>query len=368
MSRLDELIKELCPDGVEHHKLNDVCDINKGVQLNKADMADEGTYPVINGGVNPSGFIEQYNQEANTITISQGGASAGYVNWLDTPFWAGAHCYVVTPNETVLNRYLFHFIKSKESELQECQYGAGIPALNKKTVAILSIPVPPIEIQEEIVKTLDKFTNYVTELTAELTARRTQFEYYRNKLVYSDGYELVDINDISKLSAGGDAPKTHMSKEKNEQYTIPIYSNGIAENALYGYTDEAKVNVPCITLAARGTIGWAALRKDPFYPIIRLICLIPNNEHDIRYIKYAIDTLEFHVPDGGIPQLTVPMLKKYKLPIHSKEKESEIADVLDKFSKLCDDISEGLPAEIEARQKQYDYYRDKLLSFKEKEN
>lgn len=180
MSKIDDMIKKLCPNGVEHKMLGEVCSIGKGVQFNKKDMLDEGSYPVINGGINPSGYIEQYNETEKTITISQGGASAGYVNWIETKFWAGAHCYVLKPNESVvLNRYVYHFVKSKEYKLQECQYGAGIPALAKSTINDLLIPVPPLEIQEEIVRILDNFT----ELTAELTARRKQYEYYRDALL-----------------------------------------------------------------------------------------------------------------------------------------------------------------------------------------
>ena len=181
-SKLDELIKEYCPNGVEYKELECVCNISKGVQFNKTDLADEGSYPVINGGINPSGFIEQYNQDENTITVSQGGASAGYVNWQTTKFWAGAHCYVIVPENEVLNRYVFHFIKSQEYKLQECQYGAGIPALAKSTLASLKIPVPPLEVQREIVRVLDNFTF----LTAELTARQKQYEFYRNKLLSFD--------------------------------------------------------------------------------------------------------------------------------------------------------------------------------------
>ena len=147
MNRLEELIFRCCPNGVPYLKLDTVCDIGKGVQFNKSDMQEEGSYPVINGGVNPSGYIEKYNNDENTITISQGGASAGYVNWIETKFWAGAHCYVLKPKQSVLKRFVYHFIKSMEYKLQECQYGAGIPALAKKTIARLMIPVPPIEVR-----------------------------------------------------------------------------------------------------------------------------------------------------------------------------------------------------------------------------
>ena len=184
MSKLQELIQKLCPDGVEFKPLGMVCEIGKGIQFNKSNMKDEGSYPVINGGINPSGYIEQYNQIENTITISQGGASAGYVNWIETKFWAGAHCYVLNPNEEiVLNRYVYHFVKANERKLQECQYGAGIPALGKTTIANIQIPVPPLEVQEEIVRILDNFTNLAAELQAELQARQEQYEYYRDKLL-----------------------------------------------------------------------------------------------------------------------------------------------------------------------------------------
>lgn len=190
MNKLEQLIQELCPDGVEFDCLDSLCSINKGVQFNKTAMNEHGSYPVINGGITPSGYIEQYNQEENTITISQGGASAGYVNWLTVKFWAGAHCYVLKPFDKVLNRYLYHFIKSQEYMLQEFQYGAGIPALAKSTVASLKMPVPPLPVQSEIVKILDNFAELTAQLqeqlTLELSARKQQYEYYRDKLLTFD--------------------------------------------------------------------------------------------------------------------------------------------------------------------------------------
>lgn len=176
MTKLEELIKELCPSGVKYINLGEVTDIHKGIQFNKKEMAKEGSYPVINGGIEPSGYVEVYNERENTITISQGGASAGYVNWLQTKFWAGAHCYVVRPiDEKVLdNRYLFHFVKSKEKEFMQSQYGAGIPALGKNTLQATQIPLPPLAVQREIVCILDKFTLLSQELAAELAARREE--------------------------------------------------------------------------------------------------------------------------------------------------------------------------------------------------
>lgn len=184
MNEIDKLIQELCPDGVEYKKLGEVCEINTGEQFNKRDMDEKGIYPVLNGGIAPSGYTERYNTEENTITISQGGASAGYVNFMDCKFWAGAHCYIVKPiSKTISNRFLYFFLKNEERKIMGSKLGAGIPGLNRKNVTSFPIPVPPLPIQEKIVEVLDKFTKLEAELEAELEARRKQYEYYREKLL-----------------------------------------------------------------------------------------------------------------------------------------------------------------------------------------
>lgn len=184
MSKLQDLINRLCPDGVEYKKLGNYIDIYTGEQFNKRDMNTEGSYPVINGGINASGYIESYNEPENTISISQGGASAGFVAWQDTPFWAGAHCYVIRPNSDIVNnRFLYFFLKNQEVYLQHMQHGAGIPALNREKIKSIPFPIIPLEVQEEIVRILDTFSAHAAELQAELQARKEQYEYYRNLLL-----------------------------------------------------------------------------------------------------------------------------------------------------------------------------------------
>lgn len=180
MSKLKELIDRLCPNGVEYQKLKEFIQIYTGQQYNRRDMNESGTFPVMNGGINPSGYVEKWNEPKDTITISQGGASAGYVSYQDKPFWCGAHCYVVRPtNNLITNRFLFYLLKNVEQQLQQMQHGAGIPALNRDKVNNLLIPVPPIEVQQEIVRILDTFSAHA----AELQARKEQYEYYRNLLL-----------------------------------------------------------------------------------------------------------------------------------------------------------------------------------------
>ena len=172
---------------VEWKKLGEVVQIEKGKQLNKRALSDEGAYPAYNGGVSFSGFTDSYNYSANKIIISQGGASAGFVNFVTTDFYANAHCYVVLPDETqVVNRYVFHFLKLNQEVLMAKQLGAGIPALRTGEILGLSIALPPLSVQQEIVRILDKFTTLEAELEAELDCRKRQYEYYRNKLLSFD--------------------------------------------------------------------------------------------------------------------------------------------------------------------------------------
>ena len=138
VSKIEQLIAELCPKGVEFKELGKLASIETGTQLNKTTMAEVGNYPVLNGGINPSGFYHEHNTEEGSIAISQGGASAGYVNFVTTKFWAGAHCFVIKPKSSeVENRYLYFLLKNGQDKLQNAKLGAGIPGLNKKELQIV---------------------------------------------------------------------------------------------------------------------------------------------------------------------------------------------------------------------------------------
>lgn len=147
---------------------------------------------------------------------------------------------------------------------------------------------------------------------------------------------LANISDVcNEIFAGGDAPKNNMSIEKTDEFSIPIYSNGETENGLYGYTNFARVTEPSITISARGTIGFAAIRNEPFVPIVRLITLTPNPTLiNIRYLYYAVQNYHFNGSGTSIPQLTVPMLKQYSFPLPEIEKQIHISAILDKLSNL----------------------------------
>src|SRR3989344_4255538 len=127
MNNIDKLINELCPDGVEFKELGEVAEIYTGTQLNRTKLSEIGDYPVLNGGINPSGYYHEYNTKENTIAVSQGGASAGYVNFVKTKFWAGDHCFVIKLiSVEVNNRYTFFVLKNAQDIFQNAKLGAGI--------------------------------------------------------------------------------------------------------------------------------------------------------------------------------------------------------------------------------------------------
>ena len=370
MSRLDELIQQFCPDGVRYVALESVCQISKGVQFNKKDMREDGTYPVINGGINPSGYIEQYNQDENTVTISQGGASAGYVNWLEVKFWAGAHCYILAPTEAIINRYLYHFVKSKERKLQECQYGAGIPALAKSTVSTLKIPLPPMEVQQEIVRILDQFTELTAELTAklnaELTARKKQYEYYRDELLHKKSF--FDVREC-RLGEVADIHTGSKPDEILEEHSEFEYINAGTTNS--GYTKMPNCPGDTVTTPSRGQggIGFVGYQSQPFH-LGPLCYAIRSSDENFIINKFIYYWLSSHTGDilafkkeGGTPALNRGDLTGLKLCVPHIAVQRRIVEILDRFNFLRYNLTSGLPAEIEARRKQYEYYRDKVLTF-----
>ena len=391
MSRLDELIQERCPDGVEYKTLSEVFDTRNGYTPSKKEKNfwENGTIPWFrmedireNGGIldKATQYVSQEAVKggpfpANSIIVATS-ATIGEHALITVPSIANQRFTYLMVKEQYKDDYdpkfLYYYCFKLDEYCKECLNQGNFASVDMKKFAKFQFPRLPIEIQREIVRMLDSYTESVVELqrqlTAELTARKAQYSYYRDKLLqYETIIEELEIGEVCNLSAGGDVPKDRFSKEKTERYKIPIISNGSGINALYGYTDIPKIIEPSVTVAARGTIGYAEYRDYPYFPIIRLITITPKdaNQLNAKYLYYCLEKRKYKVPMSGIPQLTVPMLKKEKVSIPSLEIQNRIVNVLDNFEKICSDLNIGLPAEIEARQKQYEYYRDKLLTFAE---
>ncbi|MBK8910267.1 MAG: restriction endonuclease subunit S [Chlorobi bacterium] len=181
-----------------------------------------------------------------------------------------------------------------------------------------------------------------------------------------NGVEFRELGEVcTSITAGGDLPENYQKGQSlpSDEFPYPIYSNGSEENALYGYTDTFRIAERAVTISARGTIGFHAVREAKFTPIVRLLVLIPSQMLTPEYLNYVLSITEITHSGGSIPQLTVPNVRKIRIPIPPLPIQQEIVRVLDKFSQLVRELQANLQAELVARRKQYQYYRDQLLSF-----
>ncbi|MBQ7256733.1 MAG: restriction endonuclease subunit S [Abditibacteriota bacterium] len=180
-----------------------------------------------------------------------------------------------------------------------------------------------------------------------------------NRINVTNNLRINYLRDIVNISVGGDVPKDNYSKNRNEKYQIPIYSNGIREMALYGWTDQIKINEPCITISARGTIGYCTYRNEPFYPIVRLICITKKDKKiDLKFLFYYLDNMNFIHTISGIPQLTIPMINKIKILVPPREEQEKIANILGE----CDRLIALKKERIEEEKKLKKYLMQKLLN------
>ena len=358
MTKLEQLIAELCPDGVEYRKLSEILNIQRGIRVVKNQLKDTGKYPVYQNSLTPMGYHTDSNFPANTAFIIGAGA-AGEVGYSDVDFWAADDCFCIVCQDDYNSRFLFHYLLSQQDFLLSKVRKASIPRLSRTVIENLKIPFPPLPVQSEIVRILDNFTELTVELTVELTARKKQYEYYRNILLDVDEKvcTVMTIGDIYefKYGTGNNIPTG------GGEY--PVYGgNGIA-----GYhTEYNSEDSPVIGHigAYAGLVKWAAGKH--FVTYNGVICKHKNDMVNAKYAYYLLLIQDFlSSQKGAQPFVSYSSLKSPIVKIPPMAEQERIVDILDRFDTLCNDISEGLPAEIEGRRKQYEYYRDKLLTFKE---
>ena len=375
MSKLDELIDKLCPNGVEYKKLKEVCKIiTAPKKLNSKEYLDFGNYPIIDQGKN---YIIGYTNNTQALLCADEyvlfGDHTREVKYVNFKFAQGADgLKILQPKISMKTRFLYHALSS-----------LNIPnrGYNRHWTIVqeLSIPVAPIEVQEEIVRILDSFTNLRTKLTSdlalELTARKKQYEYYRDKLLtFGDDIECKRLGDIGEVSMC----KRILKSETNTVGDVPFYKIGTFGKTPDAYITQekfqeykSKYSFPKkgeILISAAGTIGRTVIYdgKPAYYQDSNIVWLAHDESIVLnKYLYYFYKLNPWTIANGGtIARLYNDNIRKTLIPVPPIEEQKRIVDILDRFDKLCNDISDGLPAEIEARKKQYEYYRDKLLAFK----
>jgi len=369
---------------VEWKKLGEVCKVHTGSQLNKTDMIEEGPFPVVNGGKEYSGYTDKFNENACTITISQGGESAGFVNWIGVSFWAGAHCYVVEIPKGYNTRYLYHTLKNKERDIQLSKQGAGIPGLNRDSLYKQVIPIPSLEEQARIVGILDTFTASIDNLKEQIAQRRKQYEYYRDQLLDLEGKEGVEMKvlgsfaDVTKL-AGFEFTEHVAYQESGGIIALRGLNvrNGHLDLAQVKYIDgsnfskleRSKLVENDMLFTYVGTIGNVALidKNNRYYLApnvsrIRFDSNIINPKFALNYFMsdyFKRTQINKYLNSSSMKNLSMENIRKFELYVPSLNEQSRIVSILDTFEASI----QNLEAQLSQREKQYEYYRNKLLTF-----
>jgi type I restriction enzyme S subunit len=381
MSRIEELIEELCPEGVEFRELGDICNIFIGSFVKKTEHNLSYEYPVYNGGIQPTGYFNNFNSNKNCVVLSARGANCGFVNYLTVDFWAGNSCYVIKElSEKVNSKFLFYFLKCKEINLYILRQTSGIPAINSAPLSKFPIPIPPLPIQQEIVTILDTFTALDAQLQAELEARRKQYEHYRNELLNFEGKEVEwkTLGEVGKFIRGKRFVKNDIVSEGipcihyGEMYTY--YKTWTKKTKSFLEPEKAEklrfAKPGDVIIVTAGEtiedIGNAVAWLGETNVVIHDACFAYSHNFNPKFVSYYFQTDLFrsqirkHISSSKISAILESGLSQATIPIPPLIEQERIVGILDKFEAL---VSGELPAEIAARRKQYEYYREKLLKF-----
>ena len=381
MSKLSEMIARLCPNGVEYKKLGEVARICRGVRVVRKELIENGKYAVYQNSLKPLGYYNETNVKGGTAFVIGAGA-AGEVGYSEQDFWAADDCYYIDGGDQLIGRYVYYCLTSRQSWLESKTMNASIPRLSRDFIAALEIPLPPLPVQREIVQILDNFAN----LTAELAKRKKQYEHYRDMLLnftgggrydkfgVESGEFRVEWKRLGEICEVLDNMRKPVTKKDRMPGPYPYYgANGIQDYVADYLFDGAYLLIgedgSVITEKGSPVLTWAE-GKIWVNNHAHVICEARQDNGSpkalLRYLFHSLQTVIItDIVHGTPPKLNKANLCDINIPLPPLAEQERIVAILDRFDALCNSLTEGLPAEIELRKKQYEYYRDKLLSFKE---
>lgn len=385
MSRIDDLIAEYCPDGVKHQTLGEIGEFIRGNGIQKRDFRDSGFGCIHYGQIytyyglfadHTKSFIDPnlaekrkkaYKGDLVIATTSENEEDVCKAcAWLgEEPIAISGDAYIFRHHQNP--KYISYCFQSELFQSQKKKYITGTKVLrvNGDAMAKIHVPVPPLPVQEEIVRILDSFSSLEAELEAELEARRKQYTHYRDELLKFERERVLiaSLGELCKISVGR---KNGTAGEFGE---YPYVNAG---TSMSGFVNEWSEEGDCVTTPSRGQggMGFVAYQASRFW--CGPLCYVMRSKHSDVMIKYVYYYLCSHkadilglVHEGGTPAINKSELAGLRILVPPFEEQRRIVSILDRFDKLTNDLSSGLPAEIEARRKQYEYYRDRLLSFDE---
>ena len=400
MPKLDELIRELCPDGVEYKPMSEVIQFLNGRAYKQTELLDNGKYKVLRVGnfyTNENWYYSDLELEPDKYCergdlLYTWAATLGPQIWNEDKAIFHYHIWKLKFDENLINKkFLYHFLSMDVDDIEKSLTKSTMPHVSMASMNKRIVPLPPLEIQREIVRILDNFTNLTAELTAELTARKMQYSYYRDNLLsFNMPVSKKKIGEITRVFSAARVHKNEWTQEG-----VPFYRssdviskfNGVENSRGKAYISfdlykrlsakSGKIMKDDILITGGGTIGipYVVPSDEPIYvKDADLLCIQKSKEFNSRFLYHYFLSTEFRkyleniTHNATIAHYTISQIENTPVPLPPLDVQNRIVNVLDNFEKICSDLNIGLPAEIEARQKQYEYYRDKLLTFAETGN
>jgi len=346
--------------------LGEIATFKRGTAITKKDTT-EGPVPVIAGGRAPAYFHAEANRSGETITVAGSGVYAGYVGYWSEPVFVSDAFSVHPDPELFEPKFVYYFLSLKQDEIHKTKTGGGVPHVHGRNLAPLEIPVPPIAVQREIIGILDLFNELEAVLEAELDARRRQFVHYRDMLLA--GGADRQWTTVESIATNLDWRRRPVAKSARTPGEIPYYgASGVVD-----YVSDYIFEGDYLLVSEDGAN--LLTRSSPIAFSVSGRAWINNHAHVLEFGTYAerrfveiylnsID-LAAYVTGGAQPKLNQANLNKIPIPAVPLSKQERIVSALDRFDALVNDLSVGLPAELNARRRQYEHYRDRLLTFPE---
>lgn len=364
MSRLNKLIKELCPDGVEYRELHEVLTIKNGSDYKQFGT---GNIPVYgSGGIMT--YIDRYAYNKPSVLIPRKG-SIDKLYYVEEPFWnVDTIFYTDIDVSQVIPRFVYFCLQMEH--LEQYNTAGGVPSLTQKVLNKIKLPVPPLEVQREIVRVLDSFLLLTDELTVklntELIVRKKQYEFYRDKLLtFDNDVKILPLGKVCDLQAGKAIKSAMISDTETVDTPITCYGANGCRGYVATYNQEGEKSIIGRQGALCGNVCYAT---GEYYATEHAVVVTDKGYFNSRYLFHVLTNADLnqYKTAGAQPGLSVSRLNEVRIAVPDKNIQDKIANVLDNFEAICTDLNIGLSAEIEARQKQYEYYRDLLLTFAEK--
>lgn len=388
MNKIEKLIQEYCPDGVEYKELGEVSKISRGRVISKEYIRKNvGYYPVYSSQTENEGIlgkINTYEYDGEYITWTTDGANAGSIFHRNGKFNITNVCGLLEINSISLNVKFLTYWLDLVAKLYVSE-GMGNPKLMSNTMSKIQVPIPPLPVQQEIVNILDKFTQLEQELNAELETRRKQYDFYLNHLMGFEGSEVEwkTLGEVGEFIRGNGLQKKDFTEtgvgciHYGQIYThygiSAVETKSFVSPELAFKLKKAKKGDLIIAATSENVedvckaVAWLgddeiAISGDAF--------IFTHNQNS-KYISYFFQSIFFNdqkvklTTGTKVIRVSISNLEKIVIPIPPLSEQERIVSILDKFDSLVNDTTIGIPAEIEARRKQYAYYRNKLLTFEE---